>query len=239
MTTIQITNLDSVSQQIQQRVVQHFIPLALPKVKNDLELLLKDMFIETFSQHPIVEGIYGLFAGDEDKDIQAIFGLTDTQVQEFADDVVNFIKNEIKIDFQNRNELGQFTSKNIFTIVIYTNDFKKRLLDLPSATYFNESRQYNFARKQTVVTNQFDIPWLDWLLNGASTQASIEFDLNEIQSIASRSQRALMIGNDGWQWSGHDFINDIVRDPNFRNKALELFSINIKKDVESLVNIKI
>jgi len=211
--TVKITNRREFTRGIAQEVINQMMPAVFEESHKDLEIITAEEIKRSFGENEIVKGIFGFYQGDEDRDIQAIFGLTDILAKDFVNFTINEIENSLdfKISRQ-RDRYGRFAASNTITVNLSLNAqdrFTQAILNSPYSSYLNE------AKKKI----QFEIPWLDWLINGFRTEASLEFDLTSIQIINSRSKRAIMDGDGGWTWRGNNFLSDIFSDESFLDRS--------------------
>jgi hypothetical protein len=200
---------------------------ALPKIAEKA----KRRVLVYFRRHPIIQGISGKYPNNEDKDIQAIFGLTDSLSEDAIQEILSVVENSITITYRREGVKYKFFIKT-------DNDMLNDIIKIPSATYDYEVTLVNFhGAKRKYTQEERSIPWLFWLLNGANAEADLTFDLDGDQAARSRSGRAVMErpGVGDWVWEGQsDFITEIGTNPKLIEEISQIFKDELQRQIDKL-----
>lgn len=188
-------------------------------IKTSRELKASDFgktLLQFIESTELVRGLRGAYAGDKQKDYQAILGLSDYEVEAFVGLSKSYIldKLSIKVDRARKGiTIGLLTKPEIEAF--YEQDFGKY------ASYPSEEI----------------IEWLKWITYGVNDpviDVDILFAVNAKYDISehSRSGRAIMveaISND-WNIGDYDLPNNFLKDALERDDLVQKMS----NDLESL-----
>lgn len=203
------------------------IDIAIPKITKKI----KQKIITLFRRHPTVLGLAGKFEGDENLDLQAIFGLDDYLAASAVQEILQIVEDSIQVTSYRRGTQYRFLVKT-------DSDLMTKIGSIASGSYEYEKKTVRFfGNKQKIESaGTGHIDWISWLLNGATAQADLTFDLNQTQQANSRSGRAIMElqGYGYWTYEGSDFIQEITEDPELLDFVTSLFKEEIKRQVDKL-----
>lgn len=228
--SVKITNMREVRDGIVREALNAINKVLKSSFANEIKEEISDLVLEAFERNDVVLGLQGFFAGDEDKDLQAIFGLTDELSNQIIEDMRDLISNKLNIKFT----ISYPKDRIRYNVTIFYEDLLTEATALDSASYNLE------IKKRTGGTTEAILPWFEWLINGADVQAEIVFDLNDRQANISRSGRALMLSNSyysgNWDWKGINFIEEIVKDPEFINKLEVIVRDKLIREIDEKIN---
>lgn len=202
-----------------------YIAKAITKIKNKI----KRRVVVYFKRHPVIKGLAGKYPGNEDKDLQAIFGLEDALSAKIIEQILKVVEESIQVTAIRRGGKYQFFIKT-------DRDLLNRLLTIPDAVYEYEQQTIagtGFKRIKRI--NDVSVPWMDWLLNGGDAAADLTFDLDESQQKQSRTGRSIMENRGDGDWtfeSRADFITEIGTDPRLIEDAEGIFIREIQKAID-------
>lgn len=202
-----------------------YIAKAITKIRNKI----KRRVVVYFKRHPVVKGLAGRYPNNENKDLQAIFGLDDALSAKVIEQILKVVEDSIQVTAIRRGGKYQFFIKT-------DRDLLQQLLTIPDAIYEYEQEQFVGAGKKRVrKINDVSVPWMDWLLNGGEAQADLTFDLDESQQKMSRTGRSIMENRGDGDWtfeSRADFITEIGTDPRLIEDAEGIFGREIQKAID-------
>lgn len=228
--SVKITNMKEIRDGIIREALNAINRVLKSSFANEIKEEISDLVLEAFERNDVVLGIQGFFAGDEDKDLQAIFGLTDLAALQIIEEMRDLIESKLNIKIAIRYAKNQIR----YSVTIVYEDLQEEALRLDGASYNVE------IKKRTSGVTEAILPWFEWLINGADTQAELVFGLNERQSNISRSGRALMLSNayysGNWSWQGINFIEEMVKDPEFIDKLEVVVRDKLIREIDEKIN---
>ncbi len=228
--SVKITNIKKVREGIIREALIAINRVLKSSFADNLKKEISDLVLEAFERNDVILGLQGFFAGDEDKDLQAIFGLTDELANQIIEEMRDLIANKLNVKFT----IGYSKNQIRYNVTIVYEDLTEEAKSLDAANYNLE------IKKRTGGTVEATLPWFEWLINGADVQAEIVFDLNDTQASVSRSGRAIMLSNayysGNWSWQGINFIEEIVKDEEFINKLELIVRNKLIKEIDQKIN---
>ena len=219
---LKITNKNQFLQGIKQKVINEELPKILNRKKGSLKKDILKAFLDYLSEHRVVRGILGDYANDEQYDLQAIFGLTESMAQTSVSFLYELVEEKLNITYEVVNGL----------III------KIGLDGDIDDFFAAETEYSYYSQKH--KEEINIPWGHWLFNGAETEASLTFDVETYKGGKfSRSGRALMTTEDksGWVFDPRsvtdtgDLFQDILTEKGFAARIKESIGEAIKESL--------
>lgn len=236
MASLEIVDIRKLEKDLIKDVINKMNPLIQKDFAVEFQPFVKDRFLKSFERNDVVLGLSGFYEGEgEEKDLQAVFGLDDATAKNALSEMYRVVQDTINITF----ELFTLGSDKIgYRLTFYYDNLEHALRGIEDAEYPYEYQVVTFsgnkqnARRTTTLT----IPWLQWLLDGAQTQASIEFDLDQqAYDGHSRSGRAIMHRTgEGWTWFGKNFIEDIANSQKFIDDIEDIMAEKLSKKIASL-----
>ena len=234
MAKIRITNIKEVQNGIVKEAVLQVNKILKAEFAQKLEPLVRELFLKYFRRNKVPLGLTGFYAGDEEKDYQAIFGLTDTLGQQAVDEMIVAVNTALDIDFKiSYSNVSNGQSRITYSLIFYNENLEEAIRDIPSKSYDYDYKVVTFAgnRISNRSERNFTLPWLEWLFDGAQTEGSLEFDVT--QDDESRSGRAIMHRNGpGWDFMGVNFVEEIVTNPKFIDDLEKLLGKGISKRIQ-------
>lgn len=205
------------------------IKLAMPRIAERI----RSRFIVYLKNHPVIKGLNGAYPNDHNKDLQAIFGLSDQVAYDAIQQIVDVVENSITVTYIRRGSTYRFFIKS-------EDDLIEKISNISDAVYSYTTTDVSFGGNKVFrkTKREARIPWLDWLLNGASVEADIEFDLDlATQGKNSRTQRAIMINRNKGDWDFEgvgDFVSEISQSEKFLSKIGNIFDEVVQSEINKL-----
>lgn len=234
MAKLVVSNSNQLQQDLVKEVIKELNKILKGKFPQELEEDIVDLFIKYLRRHKVVLGLTGFYAGDEDKDYQAIFGLETSKAIQAIQEMEEAVRAAIRISFK-----VNATKKSItYTVTFYYEDLELAIRSIPSGEYTYNYKEVRFAGNKVNVTERpYTLPWLDWLLDGAEVNASLEFDVDKKELDESRSGRATMHRTgSGWDWLGVNFIEEIALNPKFARDLEKLVGVYVTDTIKKVAS---
>lgn len=115
--SVKITNRGEFTRGIAQETINQILPLVFDANEQELFKIIQEEIKISFGENEIIRGILGYYQGDEEKDIQAIFGLTNDLASDFIDFTINEIDTGLKFSV-NRGRDGNGIVNPYFRLTI-------------------------------------------------------------------------------------------------------------------------
>jgi hypothetical protein len=224
---IKVKNTDKILGGLKQITARSILPATFNEAHQSIRNAIFEKFIEHLGHHPIILGILGFYAGDEERDLQAIFGIDDVVKDIIVDSIKQLVIDNLSIEYH--------VTKNIFILNISTkSNLASELRDRAGSEYDYYSRKH-----RSVIS----IPWIDWLFDGVALKTSITFDLTDKRQLTSRSGRATMIMDESEEPFTYsptqlsktgNFFLDISESKEFQTDVMDIITIIINKHIRGL-----
>lgn len=243
MNRIRITNAESLLRQLDQRIIEKNLPAVLDWVRENGLDDIKQIFMDGFGKHDVIQGLLGYFPGDQEKDLQALFGLSDEVAYQAVTEMADMVRQHIviKIDpLSVSNQYGKTFSKRTFVITVSFDGMEAAIRNIPHGSYEYLYKSTKFTGGQgTQSSNILTVPWINWLFEGATTEAAISFEYDENKYV-SRSERAVMVreDNSGWTYNPRgSFVEEILSNDTLQEQMTASLSKEIVKALRSYLNL--
>jgi hypothetical protein len=234
MSSVKITNIQDVRLQIRVIALREINKIIKRHLLKDLEKEIINTILRRFRATSIYRGIKGSYPGDETRDYQAIFGLTDILARQAIKDMEYIFRNYVTIDLamEEKNTQVKYILKIKYPKL---NDY---FIGMASGSYTYDYTVIRFrGRERDFQTEQLEIPWMNWFINGEEVEASIDWDLSEKDMAVSRSQRAVMkrttATDAGWEWDGIDIAEVVINNPKLKNALLLVLNSTIIETINN------
>jgi hypothetical protein len=204
------------------------------------EMILPDvkrLFLAAMGRNDIIKGILGYFPDDEDKDIQAIFGLSDYMASDAIEEMISVVESSLHTEFKISYPPGKTTIR--YTFRFFWKDLEKNIRNMKNAEYVYAYKTTSFGKfnRQYIDEEDYYLPWIQWLLDGVYLDSELTFEDNSkgtaLQKTRSRRARMLRLSTSGWSWEGVNFIEQVVYSPYFVEKLNKLYTEKIRKEILS------
>lgn len=199
---LEIVNFEKFKRDIIEAVSLEELPKIFRSIAPDIKEFVYESYIESFYRTDTVRGLLGEFAGSNDLDLEAQFGLTPGLGLIAVREMVFAIKDSLDI-------AGIAVRKNGVSFNISFKNLSEQLrLNVRSGSY-NSNENY--------------INWLDWLLDGSSEVLNYRIQFGSRLRRSSRSGRAIMVPGGSWSVQSlggvsrfGNFLIEPLNDPQFQ-----------------------
>lgn len=210
---IQITNKKEIEKAIGALVNDKVLPRVLKVAQLELQDNLQELLIDSFERTLVVRALQLDFIGDEQKDVPAHLGLSDSDSVDAAFRILEAVRTKFVFNRIQKIDNG--------------------------AIGFRVSTNSLLEEIRGIAGTESDIPWMDWLIDGGSADAEIWFVKRPLSNADgddySRSGRAVMreFGGSGF-WdidsyhrfvegdNANNFIEEAIGDEKWRNQARDM-----------------
>ena len=233
MAKLELRRVAEAKEGIRREALKQINRILRPTFDDVIRPEVKKLFLKAMSRNDIIRGIQGYFPEDEEKDIQAIFGLSDEDAEEAIQEMIRIVESSLQTEFKVFYPEGKTQIR--YTFRFFWEDLEKNIREMESATYRYEYKETVFGRGGGQYSYPYTVFWINWLLDGVSVDAELTFDDNSkgLALAKTRSGRARMLrsSTDYWSWPGTNFIEDIVYSPYFREKLNVLYTKLLEKEI--------
>lgn len=218
---IAFVNVNLFKKELKTEAARKLFPGMLRRAAEAARPELIQALLEAFRRTIAIKGIFGENAGNEEEDAQAHLGLTDDMAQGALEEISEAIEETLEF-----SAITVRSGKVGFNITF--NELTSAIAGISSGSYVSDSK-----------SGSFTIPWMDWLLNGGSVDASIIFDDSE----ESRSGRAVMLEKNPFgSWDVDDyerfaenenFVIDALEDETWKSESFEIMVRYIEEEIDN------
>ena len=220
---IKLASLDNALNEIAGAFTEDVLPGLLKSAIVNIQDQLIEALIQSFERTIVIQGLLGTYAGDDTRDVQAHVGLPDDAAQLGVEEILQVIRNSLKVGpprFRSGGAFSKFSKAKNVTFTIQIEQLTEDILGISSGGYESEGG---------------NVEWIDWLINGGGTPGyNITFTGSNKFDGFSRTGRALMTTSFGIEWSvddygrfsetGINFVEDALNDEEWLEDARQIIT---------------